>query len=604
MRRVPRWAVRVAAVLAVVLVAAFVFVALWLPGYAEKRINEAIAASEQYEGGVQDVDIDWWRRSVVAEGFRVVAVKDEVPLRELAVPHVALQLHVDAIWKRALVGDLVFYEPSAHYSQVAVEEAEEEAEQDLPGVLAGFPPFRVRHLVVADGTFVYEDRQQQSPIRMTWQGIDLDLENLTNLADAARATAVGGMVRGELVGGGRAFVALNSDPMISPAPLYVDARLDDVALPYIGDLVGQAFGGGTADARLVATSRFSERRQEEPVPDPRQDDPGPDEGEQVAEERGREKPRAPGPYQMGTLNLLEWDAWLSLHADGFDMEVESLQELVLDEVDAEIDWSPAREQAFVITGRIVSPELVFVREGAVAELDPEDPSNTGMDAALKDVPPFRVERVVVEEGTVTFVDPTVEPPVDVTISQARLEIRDLTNVESSQEGLARAELDAVVGGTGRLRVQASAAPLVDPPTFDLDAELAGLKMDGMNDVWEAYGSFDVSEGVANVFVEVASEDGEFEGYVKPLIRDVDLYQASDWKKGLWQGVQEAAMGLAGEILENEPANEQLASEVPLEGRYQNPEVDVWRAIVMVLHNAFVEALLPRLDARIGLEDVG
>jgi|GEM_PF-2945752 len=66
----------------------------------------------------------------------------------------------------------------------------------------------------------------------------------------------------------------------------------------------------------------------------------------------------------------------------------------------------------------------------------------------------------------------------------------------------------------------------------------------------AYGNFDVKKGAFYVFTEFAVKDGNFKGYVKPLIKVLDIVQWNKEKGKVLQVFWETVVSGAAEIFEN------------------------------------------------------
>jgi hypothetical protein len=58
-------------------------------------------------------------------------------------------------------------------------------------------------------------------------------------------------------------------------------------------------------------------------------------------------------------------------------------------------------------------------------------------------------------------------------------------------------------------------------------------MHAMNDLLRAHAKFDVSSGVFSVFSELHVKNGRVTGYVKPLFRDLKVYDAAQDEENRW-----------------------------------------------------------------------
>ena len=146
-------------------------------------------------------------------------------------------------------------------------------------------------------------------------------------------------------------------------------------------------------------------------------------------------------------------------------------------------------------------------------------------------------------------------------------------------------------------------PLARTTRFDMNLELVHTDLTRVNELFQAYGNFDVNKGSFGLYSEMATRDGAFKGYVKPVIKDLDVIGPEDRSDNVFRKVWEALVAAAGSILTN-PSKEQVATKVAFEGRLDDPKVGSWGAIIQALHNAFIQALPPALDNEINIGNVG
>jgi hypothetical protein len=87
------------------------------------------------------------------------------------------------------------------------------------------------------------------------------------------------------------------------------------------------------------------------------------------------------------------------------------------------------------------------------------------------------------------------------------------------------------------------------------------------------------------------------GYVKPLLKDVDVYDpAQDRKKNVVRRAYEAVVGALSTVLENQPRDE-VATRIDISGRIDDPQVSAVEAAVRLVQNAFFKAILPGFERR-------
>ncbi len=272
-----------------------------------------------------------------------------------------------------------------------------------------------------------------------------------------------------------------------------------------------------------------------------------------------------------------------------------------DRIELSVEWKALFDGSLVGELVIGDPELRFTKEAA-------EPAATLKDSAdfrslLKDFMPLSVNRVEVHNGVIRYIDNASKPPVDVQMDAVEALVLNLTNAADSTKLLPSSlHATAKVYG-GELTFNMGLAPLADSTRFDLNAELVHTDLTRINDLFKAYGNFDVNKGTFGLYAEMATRDGAFQGYVKPLIKDLDVLGPEDKHDGLFRKFWEALIGTAGGLLKN-PGTDNVATKVTFEGRLDDPKVGTWGAISLSLQNAFIKALPPSLDDDINIATVG
>lgn len=270
------------------------------------------------------------------------------------------------------------------------------------------------------------------------------------------------------------------------------------------------------------------------------------------------------------------------------------------EVDLSIEWKALFHGSIV--GELVfeEPMLRFTKEKAEPQEVRKDSAQ--FDKLLDDFMPLHVNRVEINNGRIEYIDESSNPKVDIALTNASIVALNLRNSYDST-----ALLPATVNATatvyeGDLTFAMKLNPLASRPTFDMNAELKETNLVKLNDFFKAYAKMDVNKGTFGLYTEVASKEGKFEGYVKPLIQSLDVLGAEDRKDNVLQKIWEGLGGVVGEVFENQ-GKDQFATKIPFSGDLKDPDTNVWYAIGRVLQNAFVRALQPSLDYEINIASV-
>ncbi len=224
---------------------------------------------------------------------------------------------------------------------------------------------------------------------------------------------------------------------------------------------------------------------------------------------------------------------------------------------------------------------------------------------LQEFNPVEINQIKITNATIAYVDPTVNPKVDVYFENFNLRGENLSNVENEEEVLPGfIEINSNVMGKGRIEMDIKVNILKRIPDFDLNLACEDIDLVEFNDFMDAYAKLEVKSGTLSVFNETVVKDGDITGYVKPVIEEFEVDQEAE-DKNLPERVYEAAVDFLAGILENRK-EERIASRVELSGNVENIENNPLQAILNLLRNAFIEAYSKEIENAInfGSGDAG
>ncbi|MCC6400362.1 MAG: DUF748 domain-containing protein [Flavobacteriales bacterium] len=275
--------------------------------------------------------------------------------------------------------------------------------------------------------------------------------------------------------------------------------------------------------------------------------------------------------------------------------------LAADAIELSVEWSALFDGAIVGEIDADRPELRFTKDKAEPEDVQGDTLTLG--ALLEDFMPLRINRFGLHDGSIRYVDEGSRPPVDISLTNVEAEARNLTSIKNEEELLpAQVDATATLYG-GALSFNMGLDPLSASSLFDMDLQLRDMDLPRVNELFQAYADFDVNKGRMSLFVELATKDGEITGYLKPVIKDLDVLGREDRHDNVFRKMWEGIVGTAATLLKN-PRKEQVATKIPLNGRTDDPHVRTWVAVISVLRNAFVQALRPAIDRDVDLSRIG
>jgi len=270
------------------------------------------------------------------------------------------------------------------------------------------------------------------------------------------------------------------------------------------------------------------------------------------------------------------------------------------EIDLSVQWKAIFKGAVVGEIYVEKPVLNFVKGKHTGENIKADTSD--FRDLIRDLMPLQVNHFEINNGQIHYIDKNATPQVDVSMNRIYAVAENLTNVNDSTKllpGKLRATGDVY---EGKFELNVNLNPLEKQPTFDMNARVTNVNMVLLNDFFRAYGNFDVNKGNFGLYTEFAAKDGAFNGYVKPLIKELDVVEFKKEEGNVGQILWEALIGTVAEIFSNQ-RKDQLATKLPIKGKFENPDSSLWTAISYVLRNAFVNALKPSVDNTINIGNV-
>jgi len=260
-----------------------------------------------------------------------------------------------------------------------------------------------------------------------------------------------------------------------------------------------------------------------------------------------------------------------------------------------IEWRALLHGEIVSEVELDGPNVNLVM--GPTEEKTQTPADAHWTARLEDLVPFSINRFEAHDGRVRFRNLHSEPPVDIGFSDVSVLAENLTNVrDRSQEYPATSHATGRAFETGELEIDLSMNPFAEQTHFTMDLSIENADIVSLNEFLRAYLKLDAQQGQLSVYSEITAEKGRFEGYITPLIRDLEILELKEVDDQspiatLWEG----ASSWIAEIFENQPRDQQ-AARIPISGELEDPDYGLWATLESVFRNAFIQALEPRVES--------
>jgi hypothetical protein len=262
----------------------------------------------------------------------------------------------------------------------------------------------------------------------------------------------------------------------------------------------------------------------------------------------------------------------------------------------------------LFNGALVGEAEMFEPQINIVDSTDESRKQTGAGgqwlAMFEDLFPFQIDKFQIHDGQVHFRNFDSEPKIDIFLSELEATAENLSNRQALTDSrIAKVQLAGRAMEASDLTLGAAFDPTTEKPTFDVNIRLLQLPVLELDNFIRTYAPFDIEAGSADIVTELAARDGMLNGYVKPIIYNLDVFS---WKediqedmdnpiRALWEGL----VDLVAELLENQP-RDQIASNIPLQGDISAPDTNIFVAVAGIFKNAFVEAYQANLENTISL----
>lgn len=260
----------------------------------------------------------------------------------------------------------------------------------------------------------------------------------------------------------------------------------------------------------------------------------------------------------------------------------------------ELELGPKHQEVAIADVTVRGLNLEYVHSPATAAAEKERGRKVS-EVAKDQQPeiPVRIEHFELVDSRLALSGPANDRRFRVFVDNADFE---MTNLSSGfREGPARMKLNGRFMGSGTANGTAVFRDNRKGPDFEIKVAIEKAKLASINDLLRAYGKLDVTEGNFSVYSEMKVRNGRIEGYVKPLFKDVKVYDPEqDKKKPVLKKIYEKVAGGLAHLLENHP-RDQVATVADLSGTIEDPDTSAWEIIVRLVSNAFVKAILPGFD---------
>jgi hypothetical protein len=241
---------------------------------------------------------------------------------------------------------------------------------------------------------------------------------------------------------------------------------------------------------------------------------------------------------------------------------------------------------------IIEKPLIEITKLSATKPEGED-TNKVTTLSLKDplssMMPFTVDAKLYN-GTVKFVK-TGDLDFVTEISGLQVSVDQFNNQEATQPCSIN-----ITGSVyeGSVVINSMLYPMASALQLNADLEIRSINMVLLNDLFRKFAKIDLNRGTLDVDSQISINDNMFKGHITPILKDLDFIGAEDRNDNIFRRIWERIVAAGVQLLQNNK-EDQLASRIPIEGRLDDPKIDIAAMIGEILKNAFFKPLRPSLE---------
>lgn len=267
--------------------------------------------------------------------------------------------------------------------------------------------------------------------------------------------------------------------------------------------------------------------------------------------------------------------------------------LYAERIGVTVDWRQLFRGHVAASARLDEPKIIVAKhkpaEKAKEKAKEAKAKVPDVRALLEHLFPARLDRVAVHDGELLFRDLSAERQPEIWLHDIQLTAENLATRRSLNQGrAATVNMRAKLGRSGVVTTFVSADPLAQPLDFAGQFQLRGWKLAELYDLEEPATKLQTPEGTLNVSAEFKAKDGAITGGVKPELRNVSVRPTEDnFGNKLKAWVADTSLNLFSDRVPNRNA---VVTVVPIKGRLDDPDVQLWPTVLGVVRNAFTEGI--------------
>jgi hypothetical protein len=261
-------------------------------------------------------------------------------------------------------------------------------------------------------------------------------------------------------------------------------------------------------------------------------------------------------------------------------------------VNGSVEYTPEAQVAHLTDVLIENLRVNYVTSNATKALEMKHAREAiKLAKRVRNAPKLllQVDTLKLTNSQIGFVNEATEPSYRLFMSDMNLELKNLSN--HADQGRSEFHAQGAFMGSGATVVSGSVRSTASPADFDVRLKLDNAKLPDLNGFLMAHAGMDVADGLFSVYTEITVKEGKVDGYIKPLNRNLKIYdKQKDKGESFGKRVEMHLLQFLADVFKNRSTQE-LATVVRISGSTSDPKVGEWEAIRKLIGNSISHTVL-------------
>jgi len=204
---------------------------LAMPYFVTRHVNRVLANLEGYRGSIYNVDIHLYRGAYSIDSLKIFKINGNKEVPFVDIPLTDLSVEWGALLDGALVGEIIFDDPSLNF--IAEDQSGEEVDWTRP--IKDLMPLEINRVEIQHGTINFHNFTTEPKVSISLNNLDALATNLDNAAGQAERLPSTISASATSEGGGKLTLSANMNVLKEIPDMDLDMKFEKVNMMALND---------------------------------------------------------------------------------------------------------------------------------------------------------------------------------------------------------------------------------------------------------------------------------------------------------------------------------------------------------------------------------